>query len=99
MRRFYNAVTDEDADVQDYYRLFMAPGLGHCAGGKGAYPHSTFRALVDWVENDKAPNALEATSAPDEAGKVLNRVLCAYPKKSTYVGKGDANDFKSWKCV
>lgn len=77
----------------------MAPGLEHTAGGRGAYPYSTFHALVDWVEKGIAPDTLEANSAPDEAGKVLNRRLCAYPMKSKYDGKGDPNDFLSWACV
>ena len=77
----------------------MAPGLGHGVGGRGAYPHTTFHALVNWVENGKAPDTLEATSAPDETGNVINRVLCAYPKKSKYDEVGDPNAFTSWQCI
>lgn len=98
-RRFYDAVSKKDRRVQDYFRLFLAPGLGHGVGERGAYPHTTFGALVKWVENGTAPDTLEATSAPNEAGNVLNRVLCAYPKKSLYDGKGGPNDFSSWLCV
>ncbi|KAF2094962.1 tannase and feruloyl esterase, partial [Rhizodiscina lignyota] len=40
---FYNLVTSfyEDvgraADVEDFYRLFTVPGMGHCSGGVGAW--------------------------------------------------------------
>lgn len=33
---FYKAIGRE-ADVQDFYRLFMVPGMGHCSGGAGAW--------------------------------------------------------------
>jgi feruloyl esterase len=68
-------------------------------GGIGAYPHTTFHALVDWVENGNAPSVLEATSQPDANGSVINRILCAYPKKAKYDGKGGTNDFGSYTCV
>lgn len=77
----------------------MAPGLEDTAGGRGAYPHTTFHTLVDWVEKGIAPDTLEATSAPDESGNVLNRRLCAYPKKSMYDGVGKPNEFGSWICI
>ncbi|KAF2018593.1 tannase and feruloyl esterase [Aaosphaeria arxii CBS 175.79] len=98
-RRFYESALQVDQSISDYYRLFEAPGVGHCAGGRGAYPHSTFDALVDWVENGKAPDTLDATSAPNEEGEVIKRTLCAYPKRSEYQGEGDPNDPASWICV
>jgi len=59
--------------MNDFYRLFFLPGMGHCAGGSGAtdvgqrFPldpsridaeHNILLALVDWVEKGKAPDAL-----------------------------------------
>ncbi|KAF2019236.1 putative feruloyl esterase [Aaosphaeria arxii CBS 175.79] len=79
-----SALSPPDVPIENYYRLFLAPGLGHGVGGKGAYPHETFHALVDWVENGKAPERLEASSMADEEGKVLERVLCAWPSRSVF---------------
>ena len=37
--------------LQSFYRLFRAPGVGHCGGGVGPQPQNLFGALVNWVEN------------------------------------------------
>ena len=49
--------------VQTFYRLFHAPGVGHCGLGilgndsQGPWPENgaDFAALIDWVENGIAP--------------------------------------------
>lgn len=41
-----------------FARLFMIPGMDHCAGGKGAYAINYMKALEDWVERGRAPDAL-----------------------------------------
>ena len=52
--KYYEEVTRRDgrADkTRDFFRLFMAPGMGHCSGGPG--PNITRRADVrsrPWVE-------------------------------------------------
>jgi tannase/feruloyl esterase len=62
-------------DTQDFYRLFMVPGMGHCSGGPGpnafgglAQPetpvdaqHDLLTALEQWVENGVAPQQIIAT--------------------------------------
>jgi len=61
--------------VQQFYRLFMAPGMGHCGGGPGpnvfggannpggpADPqHNVLLALQHWVEDGVAPEQVIAT--------------------------------------
>ncbi len=61
--------------TQDFYRLFVVPGMGHCTGGPGpnafgglaqpAVPadpqHDVFSALEQWVEHGKAPTQIVAT--------------------------------------
>lgn len=84
--------------MHDYYRVFESPGLAHCANGRGAYPAETFHALVEWVENGKAPDVLHGTSLPDEDGAVKKRILCPYPKRARYTGSGDPNTFSNWYC-
>ncbi|KAJ4290559.1 hypothetical protein N0V90_010776 [Kalmusia sp. IMI 367209] len=78
-RHYYDAVTALDANVQDFYRLFESPGLGHCYGGRGGYPSGTFDALVRWVEEGVAPDTLKATST-------ANRTTVLYPY---HQGKGN----------
>lgn len=70
-----------DPTVHDYYRLFLAPGLQHCYGGNGAYPDTSFGALVTWIENGIPPDILNATSLPTRVGSVIHRPLCPYPQR------------------
>jgi hypothetical protein len=83
--------------VDQFYRLFLVPGVEHCGGGNGPVPKS-LQALVDWVERDDAPEVLEARTTNDQ-GEPVTRELCAYPGKSKYMGVGDANRASSWGCV
>ena len=46
------------AATRDFARLFMIPGMDHCAGGKGAYAINYMKALEDWVESGQTPDAL-----------------------------------------
>jgi feruloyl esterase len=46
------------ASTRDFARLFMVPGMDHCAGGKGAYAINYMKAMEDWVERGQAPDAL-----------------------------------------
>ena len=43
------------AATQSFARLFMIPGMDHCAGGEGAGAIDYMAAITDWVEMDKAP--------------------------------------------
>ncbi|KAJ4361249.1 hypothetical protein N0V95_002067 [Ascochyta clinopodiicola] len=59
---YYDAVMALDPNVHDFYRVFLAPGLGHCFGGAGPYPDTAFDAMRAWVETGVAPETLVATS-------------------------------------
>ncbi|KAK6221682.1 hypothetical protein QIS74_04554 [Colletotrichum tabaci] len=94
---YYDAVTARDADVHDFYRVFLTPGLGHCFGGNGAFPAGTFDAMRAWVENGTAPETLSAVSVG--ASPVLKRTLCPYPLKQTYDGVGNATNGEGFTCA
>jgi feruloyl esterase len=68
------------AATQNFYRLFMVPGMSHCYGGPGATSfgavgqqippvrdgtHDIQTALENWVEHGTAPNQLIATKFTD----------------------------------
>ncbi|WP_439382916.1 tannase/feruloyl esterase family alpha/beta hydrolase [Amycolatopsis lexingtonensis] len=80
--------------VNDFYRLFLAPGVEHCGGGLGPQPSNPLGALVDWVEHGKAPATLAAATADGTA----TRDLCAYPRFSRYTGHGDPATAASYRC-
>ncbi|KRB80689.1 hypothetical protein ASE00_16775 [Sphingomonas sp. Root710] len=55
-------------DTQDFYRLFMIPGMNHCTGGDGAYDVDWLDILDAWVSRDVAPDVVRAVH-PDADGK------------------------------
>jgi feruloyl esterase len=69
------------APVDDYYRLFLAPGMGHCLGGPGYMPEDPLGALERWVEEGQAPDQLAGVAATaGNAATLPPRPLCPYPK-------------------
>jgi len=81
----------------DSIRLFMMPGVNHCAGGPGTDTFDKVKVLEEWVEGGKAPSRIVASHAT--AGKVdKTRPLCAYPQVAKYNGSGDLNDAANFTC-
>ncbi|MGD8339367.1 MAG: tannase/feruloyl esterase family alpha/beta hydrolase [Gammaproteobacteria bacterium] len=78
----------------EYSRLYMMPGMGHCRGGPGPEQADFVSALVDWVENDNAPDRIVA-STPDGS---MSRPLCPHPQVAVYSGSGDTNDAANFRC-
>lgn len=112
--RGYEAVEDTmggQAQTQDFYRLFMVPGMAHCGGGPGANQfggsgsdaplidadHDLLSALDNWVEKDKAPERIIASRV--ENGKVVRtHPLCKYPEQARYRGTGSPDDAANFEC-
>jgi feruloyl esterase len=83
--------------IQANYRLFMAPGLGHCGGGAGPNDFDELAALEQWVEQGKAPDMIPASHSRD--GKVdRTRPLCSYPKVASYKGTGSIDEASNFVC-
>jgi hypothetical protein len=78
-------------EVEQFARLFLAPGVGHCGGGDGPGPVGPFETLVNWVEKGVAPDTVPA-SRQRQDGTVMSRPLCAYPAIARWSGKGSADD-------
>jgi feruloyl esterase len=78
-------------------RLFMIPGMAHCAGGLGPDQYDAVTAVIDWVEKGVAPDSLVARKLVE--GKVTrSRPLCPYPQVARYRGQGSTNDAASFEC-
>ena len=86
------------AATRDFYRFFIAPGMGHCAGGPGPNQFDAIGALEQWVEKGMAPDKLIATHSTN--GKVdRTRPLCMYPLVARYKGTGSIDEAANFACV
>jgi feruloyl esterase len=101
--QYYQRVLDTmggPSKVMNSYRLFMVPGMAHCGNGTTGTGTATFdmmAAVVQWVEQKKAPDSIPASRTV--AGKVdRTRPLCPYPQVATYKGSGDINDAANFTC-
>jgi len=95
---YEQAVARNGAGTQDFFRLFMVPGMTHCAGGIGTDRFDAMSAMIDWVEKHKAPESLHASRIVD--GRVVRtRPLCPYPKTARYSGEGSIDDAANFKCA
>lgn len=92
-------------------RLFMAPGMQHCAGGPGPdsfgqmvtsaqsdADHDLTLALERWVEQGVAPDQVIATKRAG-GNTQRTRPLCPYPQVARYKGSGSTDDAANFSCV
>lgn len=87
------------SDVQQFYRLFMAPGVQHCGGGAAPQPGGNlFQSVVDWVELGHAPDRILASQALT-GGQMRTRPLCPYPAFAKYKGVGSTDDAANFVCA
>jgi len=111
---YFNALKDAGPGRDEFVRLYLAPGVMHCAGGPG--PQDTADRLLDklisWVEQGKRPDAIVASAglpstppgAPDSytPPPIPSRtvLLCPYPQTATFKGKKGtfAYDAENWRC-
>jgi hypothetical protein len=109
--RFHGALmpTLSPQQAAGQYRLFMVPGMDHCAGGEGASQFDTLGTLDAWATSGQAPDRIVATR-PTVAGgppgapagpprEPLSRPLCPYPQYARYNGAGDPDEAGSFTCV
>ena len=85
------------AKVNDEYRLFMVPGMGHCGGGDGTSTFDMVSALDQWVVEGKAPDRIVASRVVNGT-PVRTRPLCPYPQVATYKGSGSTDDAANFSC-
>jgi feruloyl esterase len=114
MSRYPNGRASDRKPVDDFYRLFMVPGMAHCSGGIGPNvlgngltvpganndpERDLLTALQLWVEKGVAPDHFIGTGkSVTDPSKTLTRPLCAYPKVARYKGSGDVNDAGNFSC-
>jgi feruloyl esterase len=105
------AAQGSQANTDAFFRLFMAPGMGHCGGGAGPAnfgnngqtapvidpQHDLISALDAWVTKGTAPDQIIASKT---SGSTVVRPppRCAYPTKAMYKGTGSTDDAANFTC-
>jgi feruloyl esterase len=84
--------------AQEFARLFLVPGAGHCGGGAGPDIHPHLDELVQWVEHGIAPGQMIVSKVVNGV-TAFTRPLCPYPARARYTGVGDPTMATNFMCV
>jgi feruloyl esterase len=99
--RYYHDVqktTGGPAATRGFFRLFLAPGMGHCGGGAGPNSFDALGALDRWVTEGAAPEHIVASQS--SGGKIVRtRPLCPYPQVARWNGTGSPDDAAQFACA
>ncbi|MBL8222641.1 MAG: tannase/feruloyl esterase family alpha/beta hydrolase [Bryobacterales bacterium] len=77
---YYERVKQQmGAGVEEFFKLYMMPGVFHCSGGVGPACYDPLAQMIKWVEQGKAPAAIPAEQR-DGQTVVRQRNLCPYPQ-------------------
>jgi feruloyl esterase len=96
--KYHDQVQARDANLRDYFRLFMMPGVLHCSGGPGPDAVDWTAAIVDWVEKAQAPDTVTARKTAADGAVSRSRPLCVYPRHAEYKGSGSIDDAANFVC-
>lgn len=104
MTRWYEQLAaNNGGDASSFARLFVVPGMNHCAGGPATDQFDALSALMTWGEAGQAPEQLQASvnpanqEVPTDWSKTRTRPLCVWPKIAKYKG-GDPEKSQSFQC-
>jgi feruloyl esterase len=97
---YYEAVKKKlGASQEDWMRLFLLPGVGHCGGGVGPDQADFLGAMEQWKEGGSAPDQILATRRAGRGQSEMTRPLCPFPQVARYTNSGSTSDAKNFKCV
>ncbi|HEY3840992.1 MAG TPA: tannase/feruloyl esterase family alpha/beta hydrolase [Bryobacteraceae bacterium] len=98
----------------EFVRLYMVPGMEHCAGGAGPNVfgqfgtpsadrfHNIDAALEAWVEQGTPPDQIIAVKFQDndpKKGVARTRPLCVWPQVAKYKGTGSSDEAVNFVCA
>lgn len=100
---------DLSEPAQRAVRLYLVPGMTHCAGGPSTDQFDLLTPLVRWVERGAGPRAVVASSrgpsnpggpnveVPPTWSADRTRPLCPFPRVAVY-RRGDVERAESFRC-
>ncbi|QQC66990.1 tannase/feruloyl esterase family alpha/beta hydrolase [Paraburkholderia ginsengisoli] len=88
---YYEAMqsTMGESNVNDFARLYVVPGVGHCGGGEGFPNIDLVSQVTGWVEQAKAPNSVMTYQTDSNNAVTASRPVYPYPAIAKYTGSGD----------
>jgi len=103
--RWYSELNAQHAgNADDFARVYLVPGMGHCSSGPSTEQFNMFEALVAWVEEGIEPDRIIASARsdndeiPSDWSANRTRPLCPFPQVARYNGEGDIEDAASFSC-
>jgi hypothetical protein len=81
--------------TEDFFRLFLVPGVHHGGGGPGFTVFDSLTALENWVEKAQVPAKL-IVGRPSNRVVDRTRPVFPYPILARYSGKGDPKQADSF---
>jgi len=106
------AVMGGPRKAREFARLFVLPGVEHCAGGVGAGTIDYMGAMENWVERGLPPDRLIAYHLKDHGPLTMSslwpefplnpqeiafsRPVFPYPLRARYRGSGNSNEASSF---
>jgi poly(3-hydroxybutyrate) depolymerase len=110
-KAWYESLSQANAgDATNFARFYRVPGMNHCSGGPTVDQFDMLTALVAWVEQGQAPDAVIATArgagnpggvnaeVPVSWAADRTRPLCPYPKVARYAGSGSLDLAANFSC-
>lgn len=114
---YFESVTAKmgQREAGSFVRLYMVPGMQHCAGGPGPNSFGSFVtstpadaqhdmtvAIERWVEQGIPPDQIIASKrqgVDPRSPATRTRPLCPYPQVARYKGSGSTDDAANFVCV
>jgi feruloyl esterase len=89
--QYYEAMqnTMGTSAVDQFARLYLVPGVGHCGGGEGFPNIDLVTSITNWVEGAKVPNSVMAYQTDSSSNVTASRPVYPYPAVAKYTGSGD----------
>ena len=93
----------------DFMKLYLVPNMGHCGGNASTDHFDMLTPMVNWIENDVAPDTVVASGVNFSSSlgtltglpTTRNRPLCPYPQVLRYTGAkgGDISVATNYTCI
>jgi pimeloyl-ACP methyl ester carboxylesterase len=91
---YYEAMqnTMGQSSVDQFARMYLVPGVGHCGGGEGMANIDLVSQITGWVEQSSAPGSVMTYRTDSSGNATASRPVYPYPAVAQYKGSGDAQD-------